>query len=118
MTSKRSLVLGFIFVNVIKEILTPCKKCQVDNSWKCSRSIYAQHHSRERGDAVTKIILLRYSKWQRRALWFHNLNIRLLMHLSAPPFVYKVYGCRVVMTTLLRRSAESAEHICWDLPWG
>lgn len=40
------LVLGFIFVSVIKEILTPCEKCQVDNSWKCSCSIYAQHQSR------------------------------------------------------------------------
>lgn len=115
-TSKRSLVLGFIFVNVMKEILTPCKKCQVDNSWKCSCSIYAQHHSREGGDAVTKIILLRCNKWQRRALWFHNLNIRLLKHLSVPPFVYEVYGCWVVMTKLLWRFAEPAEHICWDLP--
>lgn len=88
----RVLFLRFIFVNVIKEILTPHKKCQVDNSWKCSCSIYAQHHSKEVGDAVTKIILLRCSKWQMRGLQFYNLNIRLKTSL-VPPFVRKVYGC-------------------------
>lgn len=77
------LVLDFIFVNVVKEILTPCNKCQVDNSWKCSCSIYAQHCSTEGGDAVTKIILLRCSEWQMRGLWFYNLNTRLLKDLSS-----------------------------------
>ena len=71
------LVLGFIFINAIKEILTLYKKCQVDNSWKCSCSIYAQYHSREAGNTVSKIILLRCSKGQIGGLWFYSLNKRL-----------------------------------------
>ena len=71
------LVLGFIFINAIKEILTLYKKCQVDSSWKCSCSIYAQYHSREAGNTVSKIILLRCSKGQIGGLWFYSLNKRL-----------------------------------------
>lgn len=42
-----------------------CRKCQADSSWKCSGSIYIQHHGREGGNTVTKITLLRCLKWWR-----------------------------------------------------